>query len=662
MSKKSNSVPQSKTLPSKPIQGNSTTVQQKHNDSKKSVWLYIFICLVLTLIAYLPTFQAGFVTWDDPEYVLNNPMVKSLGNLNEILTSPVQGNYHPLTMLSLAVNYAISGEDAGSYHLVNLVLHLLNVVLVFFFVFRLTHKKLWIAFVAALLFGIHPLHVESVAWVSERKDVLYSFFFLGGLITYLTYLETKATLKLMMVLGFFILSLLSKPAAIIFPLVLLSIDYYQARFDYLRLLTEKIPFCILSAAMVYLTMHAQSVLGAVAPGAIFPLMSRICFAFYGLMMYIVKTMLPTDLCAFYPYPPIDIPLPSIYFVSIFFGIGLFALGIMAHKKNKMFAFALLFYGINLLLVLQFLPVGSAIMADRYAYLPLIGLFLIPGYFVQKWADLHEGKLPVAGIGLLLVASLGLTTLSNKQVATWKDNVSLWDKAIVACPSSKAYFYRGYYYKLSGDKKSAIAMCTKSIAINKNAFDALGCRGNIYFDLGKNELALADYRNALAIQKSIELQKGHKDPKGDSRLLSNLGSLFVRLGNNDSSLYYFNLAISLDSMFKYNYQFRGLTYQMMHRYEDAISDYKQYLRLDPNDDNIMSTIGVNYRRMNEYKESLPWFDQAIAKNPKSGQSYLNRSFSYYSLGDKQKALQDMNLARQLGTTIPADYLSALSSTK
>ena len=662
MSKKSNSVPQSKTLPSKPIQGNSTTVQQKHNDSKKSVWLYIFICLVLTLIAYLPTFQAGFVTWDDPDYVLNNPAIKALGNLKEILMSPVQGNYHPLTMLSLAVNYAISGEDARSYHLVNLVLHLLNVVLVFFFVFRLTHKKLWIAFVAALLFGIHPLHVESVAWVSERKDVLYSFFFLGGLITYLTYLETKATLKLMMVLGFFILSLLSKPAAIIFPLVLLAIDYYQGRSGYLRLLTEKIPFLILSALMAYLTMHGQSVHGAVAPGEIFPLMSRICFAFYGLMMYIVKTIWPADLCLFYPYPPINLPLPSIYFLSIVFGIGLFALGIMAHKKNKMFAFALLFYVINLLLVLQFLPVGSAVMADRYAYLPLIGLFLIPGYFVQKWADSHDGKLPVAGIGLLFVVSLGLTVLSSKQVATWKDNVSLWDKAIAACPSSKAYFNRGLACKVSGDKEGAIVMYTKSISMNKNEFKALDNRGNIYFDLGKNELALNDYRQALAVQKNSQQLLGYKDNKYDSRLLSNLGSLFGKQGNYDSSLYYFNLSISVDSMFKNNYQFRGLTYQMMHRYEDAISDYKHYLRLEPNDDYIMSAIGVNYQRMDKHKESLTWFDQAIAKNPKSGQSYLNRSFSYYTLGDKQKALQDMNMARQLGTTIPADYLSSLSTTK
>ena len=154
------------------------------------LWMPV-LCIILAFIVYIPVFKAGFVNWDDDDYVVKNYAITSFKNISDIVSKPVQGNYHPLTMLSLAFNYAVSGESPRSYHVVNLILHLLNVLLVFLFVRRLTGYKPWMAFVTALLFAVHPLHVESVAWVSERKDVLYSFFFLAGLHIYKVYPERK---------------------------------------------------------------------------------------------------------------------------------------------------------------------------------------------------------------------------------------------------------------------------------------------------------------------------------------------------------------------------------------------------------------------------------------------------------------------------------------
>src|SRR6266478_1324159 len=195
---------------------------------KSSPWIVPFI-LLLTFLAYIPALRAGFVNWDDGDYIVDNLIVKDFANLKSILSTPVQGNYHPLTMLSMAINYQISGLNAWSYHLFNLVFNLINCFLVYRLVMLLSNRSIIIAFTTAILFGVHPMHVESVAWVSERKDVLYALFFLAGLISYTKYIDTSSGKHYVLTIVFLILSLLSKPAAVIFPLALFCIDLLRNR-------------------------------------------------------------------------------------------------------------------------------------------------------------------------------------------------------------------------------------------------------------------------------------------------------------------------------------------------------------------------------------------------------------------------------------------------
>lgn len=605
----------------------------------------LIICLLLTLIALLPAFQAGFLFWDDPDYVMNNLSIRSFNNLSEILTTPIQGNYHPLTMLSLACNYAISGDDAGSYHIVNLILHLINVWLVFIFVYKLTKEKIWIAFISALLFGIHPLHVESVIWVSERKDVLYSCFFLLGLISYLKYLEKKSYLQLLKVLVFFCLSLLSKPAAVVFPLVLIAIDYLIGRKDFLKTMLEKTPFLILSLVMGLLTLHSQELQGATSFSNVFPAHFRFFFGFYGILMYFINTIFPFQLCAFYPYPSLNTSLPIAYYLAVIFTIALGFVFVWAHKRNKLLAFSILFYIINLILVLQFKPVGSAIIADRYTYMPLIGIFIIIGYFIQKLADKYNAKLPFFTIVLISIVSLSLVALSYKQATTWKDTASLWDQAIKVNQSSRAYSNRGLEYKKEGNISAALELYNKAIQINKIEKDALLNRGNIYFDSGQDELAMKDYRSAYALKQD------------DPVLLNNMASLYGRKGMLDSCLYYVNASIKINANRHESYLTRSLCYDQMQRYAEAISDLKMANQLNPTDA-LMSDIGLDYQRLSNYEESLVWFGKALAKNPKAGLHYLRRSYTYFRLGNKLQALQDADQAKNLGTTVPQDYYESL----
>src|SRR6187455_3642814 len=209
----------------------------------RSFWTWLIPVLVFTGISFLPMLTNGFTNWDDDIYITRNPLIKG-PDWNVIFTQASASNYHPLTMLTLAFNYAISETDPFSYHLVNWVLHILNTALVFLFIYKISGRKIFVAAFTSLIFGIHPMHIESVAWVSERKDVLYACFFLLALLQYWSFLETSKRSKILYCFVFFILSLLSKPAAIILPFVLFLLDYWRGRSFTWKLWAEKILFFI----------------------------------------------------------------------------------------------------------------------------------------------------------------------------------------------------------------------------------------------------------------------------------------------------------------------------------------------------------------------------------------------------------------------------------
>ena len=569
-------------------------VQGKKNFS----WMLI-VCIILTFIVFIPVFKAGFVNWDDTDYVTTNRTIQSLSNFSEIVTTPVQGNYHPLTMLTLAFNYSWSGMDATSYHVVNLLLHILNVILVFFFILRLTGNKQWTAFITALLFAIHPLHVESVMWVAERKDVLYSLFFLAGLIAYLHYIKKRTLLRFSAVLGLFILSLLSKPSAIIFPIVLLAIDYYYSRLSEPRTYFEKIPFLLFSIIFGVLALYGQSLVGAVRYTSLIPLHFKLFFGFYGIMIYLVKAIVPLNLCTFYPYPAINQTLPIIYYLSplitLFLGIFFFA----GLRKNRLITFAGLFYFINLALVLQFYPVGSAVVADRYTYLPMIGVFLAGGYYFQKWADAHSGKPTPFAIALLITVSFALTFLAYQQSYTWENDALLWDKAISAAPSSKAYTNRALIYKNANQNDKALEMFTQAINMNAAEMDALLNRGEIYFNEKKFDLAIVDYNQCLAIYP-LEQQS-----------IQNRGAAYAAIGKYDLALADMSLALKLNPNSVNGYANRALLEQTLNRHQAAIDDFYQHMKINPDKTgDVWNAIGVSYLRLNQRSKALECFNNAI----------------------------------------------------
>jgi Tfp pilus assembly protein PilF len=611
-----------------------TSVNQPNN------YIPIFIILLFTFIAYLPALKAGFVNWDDPDYVNKQIFSQGFSNLKSLITTPIQGNYHPLTMISLALNYSISGMNAWSYHLVNLLLHLINCILVFRFAFLLSNKNTLIAFVTAILFGIHPMHVESVAWVTERKDVLYSLFFLAGLISYTKYTDTGNRKQYIITLIFLILALLSKPAAVIFPLVLFCIDLLRKRTLALKLVVEKIPFFILPLILGFITYLAQKEKGAIDTYA-FSISTRIFMGFYGIMMYFIKMIVPVNLSPFYPYAPINQPLPTEYYLSPLFFVALAIMCVYSWKKNRVIAFGILFYITNLLLVLQFLPVGSAIIADRYTYIPYIGFFFILGWLINRFARGNMNRAYYITIPVVILFSF----LTYQQSAVWNNAASLWDHAIKINPNSRAYDNRAGLYNEEKNYSKALEYYNEALKLNTIDKEAYTNRGNIYFNSKKLDLAYQDYKKALSI-----------DP-GYYSALDNLGALFAMRGQYDSALANLNRALSIKPDYFSAYRNRALTFMELKRYNESINDFESFLKYQPEDPDIYNAIGVCYRMGEKYGESLKVINKALAIK-QDPHFFLNRSYCYVGLKNNEQAKKDALIAKQGGIELDPTYAKEL----
>ncbi len=247
MSKKSKIKTRSKH--SQPVQ----KIENRTIGENRPILPWLVSVLLLTGVSFLPMLANGFTNWDDDIYITSNRLLRG-PDWSGIFTGPSASNYHPLTIITLAFNYAISGTDPISYHFLNWLLHILNTALVFLFVYKISGKKIYVAAFCSVIFGVHPMHVESVAWVSERKDVLYALFFLLALLQYWSFLESGKRLKLVLCFTFFILSLLSKPAANILPVVLYLLDYWHNRPFYWKVWTGENSFFILAIAFGLFTL------------------------------------------------------------------------------------------------------------------------------------------------------------------------------------------------------------------------------------------------------------------------------------------------------------------------------------------------------------------------------------------------------------------------
>jgi tetratricopeptide (TPR) repeat protein len=543
-------------------------------------WKYfaaLAIIVLISIIAYLPVFQNGLLAWDDDAYIKNNLWVHSF-NLKEIFSHNVMGNWHPITILTLALEYHFFGLNATGYHSVNLLLHLLNVILVFYTIY-LVSDKIIVALVAALFFGIHPLHVESVAWAAELKDLLYAFFFLSSYIFYLKYLSelqnkhhhittsphlqifkssnlqitTSSNFQIfksshlhiftssnfyILALLLFLISLLSKAMAASLPLILILTDYFKGRKINTKSLLEKAPFFLLAIVLGVVAFLAQKSSGSTQFTPIFTFPQHLVFAAYGFTSYLFKLLFPLNLSAFYPYPA---TIPVQYYAYVLFFLGLAAYTIYSHCFSKKIIFGMGFFSVTILLVLQLLPVGKAMMADRYSYIPSIGIFYLAGEgFMLLW----NSKLKLSAIIVLSVVTLLFSAKTYAGCGVWKNDMTLWNNVIYQDKTTEeAYINRGIAFVKEKRNDEALNDFNKAIELKPENAEAYTNRGIFFVNVKRGDDAIKDFN------KAIELKPGYAEA------YFNRANLFISEKRVDEALRDFNKAIELKPDFAEAYSTR-----------------------------------------------------------------------------------------------------------
>ncbi|MCB9772038.1 MAG: tetratricopeptide repeat protein [Candidatus Omnitrophica bacterium] len=619
---------------------------------KKDIRNLLILGLILSAVfaAFWPSLFNGFTSWDDNIYVVENEMIRDLSwpTVKAIFTSEVSLNYTPLTILSFAIEYHFFGYKPFFFHLHNLLLHLLVTALVFVFAIRLS-KSLTVAAIAALLFGIHPMHVESVAWVTERKDVLYGAFYMLSLICYWRYLTEKRKIFFVVSLMCGFLSILAKPMALSLPFILLLLDWFSRRKFQLRIFAEKFLFAIVMFPIAWLTYTLNSRVIA------FHFSDALLTWLWTLIFYIKKFLLPLNLLPLYQLPdPVKITNPEFAFAIIATMVIIFFL--IHWRKNRWFIFAFLFYFFSIFFLLRFdSSVDLCIVADRFMYLPSVGIcILLAVYFrrLQQWAKVQKRIYYVSFIGVSLGCFILLGVGTFNQAKIWGDGIAFWNGVIKQYPdAAMAYNQRALAYKDKGDLKTALRDYTKAIIILPNYDFALTNRGIVHKELGMFEEAWNDHSQAIAVNP------------GFSEAYLNRGNVLFSVGDFQGAIEDYSKAIETIGISARRrstpyraeaYSRRGSGYFFAKNYDAALRDFNIALAVNPNNIVALDNRAIVFSIKGQTQKAMTDYNRSIKLAPHNPLSYLNRALLWRQTGDDAAALRDLDVA----ILLKPDYAGAL----
>ena len=457
--------------------------------------------LLLALFAFYPSLENGFTNWDDGNYLLENPLVRSLApaNVAHIFTRLHSGLYKPLVIFSFAVEYHFFGYNPLVYHVVNLAFHLANCALVFFIVERLS-VGFGVAFITALLFGIHPMHVESVAWVSERKDMLYSFFFLLSFWLYLRYRASGSKKGYWCAVCAFVLSLISKPFGVALPLLLLLTDWLQNRPRDRGFWLDKLPFFALAGALGGLAFFTVKSAGVLFDRTALCLLDKFQILSYSFLFYSAKALFPVGLSVVYPYPVRDASgaYPFEYAFAPLLLMVVLSAAFYLLRKNRVSLYGLLFFIVTLIPGLQWLPAAPSVAMDHYSYIPYIGFFMALSAPTLGWLENRSLALRRWGVLLFMVVLVGLVAQARARCAVWKDSCVLWSDMLEKYRKPVAYVNRAVCLIERGEYGAALSDIEKALALNPEHYLAYANRALVRYALGEKEKGLADLRRVVEL--------------------------------------------------------------------------------------------------------------------------------------------------------------------
>lgn len=610
---------------------------------------------LITWFFYRVCLDNQLTNWDDPGYIRDNALIKDLSgeNLKRIFSTPVMGNYHPLTILSYAIEYSYVRLEPWLYHLDSVLFHIVATVLAYFFVQKLTGRTVAAA-VAALLFGLHPMHVESVAWLAGRKDVVYGSFYIAACLAYVYYLRAdvaKRTKWYVIVVLLFLCSLLAKPVAVTLPIVLLLIDYFEKQKVDKGAFLSKIPLLAISVAFGIRSMMDQKQFGSLTTENLaFDTVERIALGGYAFITYLWKAVLPVGLSNFYPYPSKD----GGHIAPAYYLYPVAALAILAAvwmvRKNRVVVFGSLFFLANIALLLQILPVGGAILADRYSYIPYLGLFFMAGWgvsaFFEPGGNKQIGKLLAGGVGAYC---LFLGTLTTERCKDWYDTASLWRDEIEKQPSAANAFnnlgfeYFNKFNESVNDQErkvyfdSANFLLNRAIQLDPKFANPMVSLGELHRAANKFNEARAYYYKGLALN----------DKEGSANAYLGLAIIYAIAHATDSSVICFKNAIGYKYHFPEAHSNLGNLYDMLGKPDSALKEYGIAIEQNPDMYAPYLNRGRLLGRLKRCDEGMRDFEAALSLRPDMGEIYYARSQCNLQKGNRQAAVADVQKAISLG---------------
>ncbi len=567
--------------------------------------LVISICLVAAVIAvYWPVYNYDFVKYDDDKYVTNNINIHSGPNLKCIrwaFTTGYFSYWHPVTWLSHALDCQLFGSWGGGHHLTNVLLHIANTLILFYVLMRMTGAVWPSAFVAAI-FALHPLHVESVAWIAERKDVLSTFFLLLTMWAYVRYVESPQLKWYLAALILFAVGLMSKPMLVTLPFVLLLLDYWplQRKFAW-RLLIEKIPFFVCSLTVCTVTFLVQQSNEAMAVVETLEFKTRIGNAIVSYVAYIAKMIWPSRLAVFYPYSSRELSAVKII-ICVLLLLLISICCIYTARRYRFFAVGWLWYLGTLVPVIGIVQVGVQAMADRYTYMTLTGLFIIIAWSAKEFVPKRRYRILALSAVAILVA-YGIT--AARQAQYWKNSLTLFEHTIQVTKNNYAisFIYANSLTEAGRADEAAevfnqsldetIRIFNKSLAVkpdNAQAHDSLGCA--LSFS-GKIPEAVEHFKLAIKYQPDYV------------SAYNNLAVALYRLGRNEEAIDYFRQALKIEPDYIKAYLGLAVIYNASQKYDEAVESLNKAIELDPTSIDaheylctVLATIGKTDEAMKE----------------------------------------------------------------
>lgn len=600
--------------------------------------LIIGAILLLTVLIYSNSINNGFIGFDDPECVIDNILIRQItcANIVQYFTIVLQFMYAPLVLISYAIDYQIGQLNPAFYHFTNLLLHLLNVVLIYW-IFQVITGRLPVSIFIATAFAIHPVFVDGIAWIGVRNNILYTLYLLGSVLSYIYYLKKGFNIKYLLLSVFcFVLSVFSKSTAVVLPPILFLLDYYYGRKWKWKLLVEKIPFLAIALAIGIITLHFRADIENRFDYTLFDRFLIICSS---ITVYLYKLLFPFNLSFAYAYPEKEGGFLPYYFYLAPFILGLIIWGIYKLKLSKKVAtVGLAFFLINIVLN-QAALLMDGYQSNRYAYLSYIGIFFILGdlngqifTFSRGW----KSKIKNIWKAVLIVFIFIFALLTYNRISTWKDTMTLFDDVIKKQPNiSFAYISRGLERLSRNDNEGALTDFTRAAGLESDSYLA-------YYYQGKARVALKDYQRALEdFSKALEIKNDYAD------IYYERANLKHDLGYNEAAIVDYNLSIQYKPEFSGAYNNRGNTKCDIKDYQGAISDYTKAVELDPYFAEAYNNRGSVKISLQDYQGALADYSKAIELKTGYADAYYNRGIAKSQLNDNSGACADWNKSLELG---------------